>query len=380
MKRLLLIFTLLSLLISCNSKKETAITDLEKLQTNKKEIQKSIDSLNNQLKTIEANIKKLDTIQKLQKVTVMSIKDTIFNHYIALQGIVQSDQNVILRPEMGGTVQRILVKEGQRVSRGQTLVQLDASALTDKIDEINIQLSLAKTNFERQERLWNQKIGSEMQYLNAKTQKEGLEKSLNSLNTQIGKMKIKAPFSGIIDEISSKVGELTGPQTSILRLINLNRMYIEADVPEAYLTSVKKGTNVLVDFSSINTTTQAKVTEVGNYINPNNRSFRIKININNRDHSVKPNLLADIQINDFSAKGIVLPAHLIQMNQKGHEFVYTISKDSIKTSVVKKMITLGKEYNNQVFLIDGIIIGDLIVAEGGKFVKTGDEVEITNAE
>lgn len=380
MKRLLLIFTLLSLVISCNSKKETADTDLEKLQTSKKNIQQSIDSLNNKLKVIEANIKKLDTIQKLQKVTVMSVKDTLFNHYIALQGIVQSDQNVILRPEMGGTVQRILVKEGQRVSRGQTLVQLDASALTDKIDEINTQLSLAKTNFERQERLWNQKIGSEMQYLNAKAQKEGLEKSLNSLNTQIGKMKIKAPFSGIIDEIISKVGELTGPQTSVLRLINLDRMYIEADVPEAYLTSVKKGTNVLVYFSSINTTTQAKVTEVGNYINPNNRSFRIKININNRDHSVKPNLLADIQINDFSANGIVLPAHLIQMNQKGDEFVYTISKDSIKTSVVKKMITLGKEYNNEVFLIDGIIKGDLIVAEGGKFVKSGDEVEITNAE
>jgi len=380
MKRLLLLFTLLSLVIACNSKKETTDSDLEKLQTSKKEIQKSIDSLNKKLKTVEANIKKLDTIQKLQKVTVMSVKDTLFNHYIALQGIVQSDQNVILRPEMGGTVKHILVKEGQRISRGQTLVQLDASALTDKIDEINTQLSLAKTNFERQERLWNQKIGSEMQYLNAKTQKEGLEKSLNSLYTQIGKMKIKAPFSGIIDVINSKVGELTNPQTSVLRLINLDRMYIEADVPEAYLISVKKGTNVLVNFPSINRVTQAKVTEVGNYINPNNRSFRIKINVSNRDHNIKPNLLADIQINDFSAKGIVLPAHLIQMNQEGEEFVYTISKDSLKTNVVKKMITLGKEYNNEIFLIDGITQGDLIVAEGGKFVKGGDEVEITNAE
>ncbi len=380
MKRLLLIITILTVVISCNSSKETVETDLSKLQTSRKEIQKNIDSLHNALKEIEASINKLDTIKKLQKVTVMPVKDTVFNHYIALQGIVQSNQNVILRPEMGGTVTRILVKEGQRVNAGQTLVQLDASSLTDKIDELDIQLSLAKTNFERQERLWNQKIGSEMQYLNAKTQKEGLEKSLNSLNTQIGKMKIKAPFSGVIDEINSRVGELTGQQTSVLRIINLNKMYIEADVPESYLTSVKKGTRVLIDFVPINKQMEAKVSEISNFINPENRSFRIKINISNRDHTIKPNLLADIQINDFSAKGIVLPSHLIQMNQKGEEFVFAIEKDSIKTSVVKKMVQLGKEYNNEVFLLDGIIPGQQIVKGGGKFVKNGDEVEITNAE
>ncbi len=316
MKRLLLIITILTVVISCNSSKETVETDLSKLQTSRKEIQKNIDSLHNALKEIEASINKLDTIKKLQKVTVMPVKDTVFNHYIALQGIVQSNQNVILRPEMGGTVTRILVKEGQRVNAGQTLVQLDASSLTDKIDELDIQLSLAKTNFERQERLWNQKIGSEMQYLNAKTQKEGLEKSLNSLNTQIGKMKIKAPFSGVIDEINSRVGELTGQQTSVLRIINLSKMYIEADVPESYLTSVKKGTRVLIDFVPINKQMEAKVSEISNFINPDNRSFRIKINISNKDHTIKPNLLADIEINDFSAKGIVLPSHLIQMNQK----------------------------------------------------------------
>ncbi len=380
MKRLLLVITILTVIISCNSNKEKVETDLSKLQTSREEIQKNIDSLHNALKEIEASINKLDTIKKLQKVTVMPVKDTVFNHYIALQGIAQSDQNVILRPEMGGTVTRILVKEGQRVNAGQTLVQLDASSLTDKIDELNTQLSLAKTNFERQERLWNQKIGSEMQYLNAKTQKEGLEKSLNSVYTQIGKMKIKAPFSGVIDGISSRVGELTGPQTSVLRIINLNKMYIEADVPESYLTSVKKGTHVLIDFVPINKQMEAKVSEISNFINPDNRSFRIKINISNRDHTIKPNLLADIEINDFSAKGIVLPSHLIQMNQKGEEFVFAIEKDSTKTSVVKKMVQLGKEYNNEVFLLDGIIPGQQIVKGGGKFVKNGDEVEITNAE
>jgi len=378
MKRLLFIFTLLLTLTSCDSKKEEPVTDLSKLISNRAVIQQNIDSLATELKKIDVRINKLDTLKKLQKVTIMTVKDTLFNHYIALQGMVKSDQNVILRPEMGGTVQRMLVKEGQRVNKGQTLVKLDASSFSDKIDELNTQLSLAKTSFDRQERLWNQKIGSEMQYLNAKTQKEGLEKSLNSVYTQIEKMKIKAPFSGVIDEIHSKVGELTGSQTSVLRLINLNKMYIEADVPEAYLTSVKKGTNVLINFVAINKLMEARITEIGNYINPDNRSFRIKININNKDHSVKPNLLADIQINDFSGNGVVLPANLIQMNQKGEKFVFSVVKDSLKTSVVKKIVTLGKEYNNQVFLINGLKSSEKIVKDGGKFVKNGDEVEVTN--
>ncbi len=377
MKYTLIVLTLLISLVACETQKAPK-SSLENLQADRVKIQNKVDSLNNHLKKIEKAINKLDTLKQLQKVTVFSTKDTIFKHYITLQGIVASDKNALLRPEIGGTIQRILVKEGQRVSKGQTLVQLDASAFNDKVTELKTQLSLAKTTYERQERLWSQKIGSEMEYLNAKTQKEGLENSLNSLYTQIRKMKIKAPFSGVIDVVFPKVGELTSPQSPVIRLINLNKVYIKADVPEAYLTSIKKGTTVLIDFVSINKQVLAKINEIGNYINPDNRSFKIKIQLLNKDHSIKPNLLADLKINDFTAKGLVLPANLIQMNQNREQFVFTIKKDSLKTSVVKRLLTIGKEYNNKVFITSGVNTDEQIVLDGGKFVKDGDEVEIAN--
>ena len=377
MKKTILLITLLLLIAACKSDKKQVNPNLEKLQSDKKELLFQMDSLSTVLKKIEIDISKLDTIKKLQKVTVFTTKDTVFNHYIALQGVVASDQNVNLHPEIGGTVKRIFVKEGQKVSKGQTLIQLDASMFKDKVSELKTQLNLATTTFERQERLWNQKIGSEMQYLGAKTQKEALEKSLNSLYTQIGKMKVKAPFSGIIDQIYAKTGELSSPQMPMLRLINLNKMYLEADVPETFLSKIKKGTPVLVDFVSINKQLVAKINEIGNFINPNNRSFKIKIEVSNKDHKIKPNLLADIKINDLSAKGIVLPTNLIQINQKGEQFVYAIRTDTLKTTVVKKTLTLGESYNNEVLILTGLKANETIVNKGGKFVKDGDEVEIS---
>jgi RND family efflux transporter MFP subunit len=377
MRYSILILTVFITLFSCEKQVKTPKSNLENLQADRLKLQNKVDSLNNQLKDIEKAIRKLDTVKQLQKVTVFSTKDTIFNHYITLQGVVASDKNAMLRPEMGGTIQRILVKEGQRVSKGQTLVQLDASSFNDKVTELKTQLSLAKTTYERQKRLWDQKIGSEMQYLNAKTQKEGLENTLNSLYTQIRKMKIRAPFSGIVDAVIPKIGELTSPQTPVIRLINLNKVYIEADVPETYLTSIKKGTPVLIDFISINKQVTAKVNEVGNFINPNNRSFKIKIQLSNRDHSIKPNLLAELKINDFTTKGVVLPSHLIQMNQKGENYVFSIKEDNLKTSVVKRVLDLGIEYNNKTLIASGLQVNEHIVLEGGKFIKDGDEVEVT---
>jgi RND family efflux transporter MFP subunit len=367
------------ILFSCGKKEEAPQNNLEILQAERFKIQKTVDSLATQLKAIEKSIHELDTLRKLQKVTVFTTKDTIFKHFIALQGIVVSDKNVVLKPEKSGTIQQIFVKEGQAVSKGQTLVQLDASSLYDKVIELKTQLALANTTFERQERLWNQKIGSEMQYLSAKTQKEALENSLKSLHTQIGKMKIKAPFSGVIDAILPKVGELIGSQSPVIRLINLNKVHIEAEVPENFLPVIKKGTEVLVHFPAINKQLVSKISKIGSHINPANRSFKVRIPILNKDHLIKPNLLADIKINDFTAKGVVLASDLIQMNQKAERFVFVIKKDSLRTLVNKRILEVGKEYNNQVFITSGLQANEEVVLEGSKFVKDADEVEISNS-
>ncbi len=379
MKHTIILLSILMILFSCGKKEEAPQNNLEILQAERFKIQKTVDSLATQLKAIEKSIHELDTLRKLQKVTVFTTKDTIFKHFIALQGIVVSDKNVVLKPEKSGTIQQIFVKEGQAVSKGQTLVQLDASSLYDKVIELKTQLALANTTFERQERLWNQKIGSEMQYLSAKTQKEALENSLKSLHTQIGKMKIKAPFSGVIDAILPKVGELIGSQSPVIRLINLNKVHIEAEVPENFLPVIKKGTEVLVHFPAINKQLVSKISKIGSHINPANRSFKVRIPILNKDHLIKPNLLADIKINDFTAKGVVLASDLIQMNQKAERFVFVIKKDSLRTLVNKRILEVGKEYNNQVFITSGLQANEEVVLEGSKFVKDADEVEISNS-
>ena len=378
MKKTALFLSLLLLLFACKKASKTSDGNLVELQKKHMAIQRQIDSLGKALKDIETAIKKLDTVKKLQKVSSFTAKDTVFNHYIALQGVVSSDRNLLLRPEMGGNILRIYVKEGQQVRKGQTLVQLDASLLENKVQELKTQLGLAQTTFERQERLWKQKIGSEMQYLNAKTQKEALENTLQSLHTQMEKMKIKAPFNGEIDAIIAKEGELTGPQTPVIRLINLNHIYIEADVPETFLTAIKKGTRVKINFPSIGKNLQAEITKTGNYINPNNRSFKVRIDIPNKEHLIKPNMLADLKINDYTAKGVVLPAKLIQMNQKGEKFVFAITRDSVKTRVQKRVLQLGKAYDNQVLVLDGIKANETIVSAGGKFIKDGDEISVVH--
>lgn len=380
MKKTIIILTLLILIsTACKQEKIKSKSSLEQLQVAKKELISKMDSLSTKLKKIEIAISDLDTVKKLQKVTVFKTKDTIFNHYIALQGIVASDKNVNLHPEMGGLVTQIFVKEGQRVSAGKILIQLDTRVFNDKVNELKTQLSFATTTYERQERLWKQKIGTEMDYLGAKTQKEALENSLQSLYTQIGKMKIKAPFSGVIDEIFIKKGELSGPQMPVIRLVNLNKMYVEAEVPETYLKNIKKGTPVLIDFVSIDKQIKAKIAEIGSVINPANRSFKIKIFFRNKDKNIKPNLLADLKINDFSAKGIVLTSSLIQMNQTGEQFVFTVKKDSATTLVEKRILELGQSYQNNVLVLNGLKADETVINKGGKFVKEGDEVVLSNS-
>ena len=251
------------------------------------------------------------------------------------------------------------------------------SILNSNISQVETQLNLANTTFERQTRLWNQKIGSEMQYLQAKAQKEGLESNLKALKSQAKKMKIIAPFSGTIDQVFAKAGELSSPQLPFLRLINLNKVYLESEITEAYLKEVKKGTEVIINFPSIQKEISSKISQVGNYINPNNRSFKTRVDIRNNSNDIKANQLADIKINDFSVNGIVIPSNILQKDRDGNYFVYTISsKDSMKI-VVKTTVIVGKEYKNLSYISNGLTENDLVIDKGSRVVKTDDEVILT---
>jgi len=374
MKNILTFLIIIIIAISCN--KEILKSSLEDLNTQKMTLVSKIDSLNKELKGIEKEISKLDTSKKLQIVTTIPAKIGEFKHYIEIQGIVQADKNIEIRPELGGTVKSILVKEGQRVSAGQLLVQLDDSSIKNTITELNTQLNLAKTTFERQERLWNQKIGSEMQYLQAKAQKESLENNLTTIKNEARKMKIIAPFSGIVDVIFPKNGELTNPQSPVIRLMNLDKVYVEADITETYLPILKVGTEVILNFSSINKEVNSKIAQIGHYINPDNRSFKTRINISNKDQSIKPNLLADVKILDFATNGIIIPSNLVQQDQKGNDYVFTIKTKNGAHEIVKTLVNVSNEYNHNVYISEGLSDSDTIVNLGARLVKSGDIVKI----
>ena len=376
MKKILVLITAISLTFSCTESIKT--NSVSELQSKKTSIVNKIDSLNKELKSIENELSKLDSNKKLQIVTTLPVKNETFKHFVEIQGVVKADKNIEIRPELGGTVNEIYVKEGQRVSKGQTLVQLDDILIKNNIDELKTQLELAKTTFNRQERLWKQNIGSEIQYLQAKTQKESLENSLESLKTQAQKMKIIAPFSGIVDEVFPKKGELTSAQTTVVRLVNLDKVYVEAEVTERYLPIIKKGTETVLNFPSLGKEINSKIAQTGNYINPENRSFRIKINIENKDQSIKPNLLANLKIKDFEVNGIIIPSNLVQQDQNGNNYVFTTTTSNNETKVVKNIITIGKEYNNEVYISDGLSSTDTLVNAGARLVKEGDLVKTTN--
>ncbi len=360
--------------ISCGE--ETKKTSLEELNAQHLKISNKIDSLTNELKALENEITKIDPNKKHPVVTAFTVKNEVFKHYIEIQGVVQADKNIEIRPELGGTVRSILVKEGQKVKAGQLLIQLDDVSIKNSIDELTTQLNLAKTTFERQERLWNQKIGSEMQYLQAKAQKESLENNLASLKTQANKMKVIAPFSGIVDEIFPKNGELTNPQTPVIRLINLDKVYVEAEITESYLPVIKIGTETVLNFPSINKEITSEIAQIGHYINPDNRSFKTRINISNKDQSIKPILLADLKILDFEATGIKIPSNLVQQDQTGADYVFIIKNENSQNKIVKSLITITNEYQHNVFVTEGISENDVLANAGARLIKEGDIVEI----
>ena len=373
MKRKYLIFLSLILISSCGEAKKESV-NLLKLKTEKNSLIRQIDSLSEILNSVELNISKLDTNKRLPSVTVFNAKEKLFQHFIEVQGTVEADQSVELYPENSGSITNIYVKEGQKVYKGQTLIQIDNSVLKSSIVELETQFELAKTTFERQKRLWDQNIGSEIQFLQAKAQKEGLENSLESLKAQEKKLKISAPFSGTIDEMFAKIGGLAAPMIPAVRLVNLNQIHVESEVTETYLKYIRKGTQVELFFPSIGKNISANVSQVGNYINPNNRSFKVRVDINNQNNELKANLLADIKINDFKKMGIVIPAKLIQKDREGKQYVYTVIKEKGNYLSKKNYIKAGMTYETDAFIIEGIQIDDLIVDKGARLIKANEMV------
>ena len=334
MKKLLYILSL-SLLISCGEEDTSVETivaskDVTSIRAKKKELSEKQQEIIAQIKQLDAAIDQLDPNKKLPLVTSLTVKETLFNHYIDLQGSLQTKENLVLTPEFNGLLTSVLVKEGQYVTKGQTLARIDDGGLGQQLAQLEINAELAKTTFERQERLWEQKIGTEMQYLQAKANYEAQNKAVSQLKSNLAKTVIKAPFSGVIDDIITEQGNVVGAGASpILRIVNLNNMYVEVNVPERYIATVKKGAEVIVDVPVLGKSIPTVVKSASSTINAANRTYAAEVAVPNKAKDLKPNLTAKLKIKDYtSAKALLIPQSLISENANGDQYVYAWKKRS----------------------------------------------------
>ena len=354
--------------------------DENSLEAQKKKLQDvnaQIDALKAEAKKLEAAIAKLDTSAaatlKTKLVKVQDVQPTEFMNFVEVQGAVDSDENVMVNSTQPGIVTAINVKEGDVVSKGQILATTDANILLKSIDQLETNLDLAKTAYEKQKRLWEQKIGSEIQYLNAKTQKESLEKQLKVLQSQVELSYVKSPINGVVDEVKLKVGEMASPGVTGIRVVNRNNIKVEARLSDNYISKIKKGQEVVVRFPDINYEVKAPVSFVSNVIG-NNRSFNVEVKVANKDNSIKPNMIASLLIADQKlTDALVIPANVVERNAEG-SYIMVVSNEKGKNIARRRAVTTGVEYNGQTVVKEGLQAGDKIITFGFQDIVDGQPI------
>lgn len=390
--RKILTITIISLLFaSCGSKEQSvesviASKDLKKIRAKKDVLDKKQQELAADIKLLNDEIFKLDTNKKVPLITTIIALEKPFIHYLDLQGNVQTKKNVLVYPEMPGQLVRIYVKEGQRVVKGQALAKIDDGGVSQQVAQAESQAAFAKTTYNRQKRLWNQRIGSEIQYLQAKTNYESASRVVKQLKQQLGKSVIKAPFTGIVDDVIKEQGTVVAPGmgSEVFRVVNLGDMYVETDVPESYISTVKKGEKVTVNFPILNKSINSTIRQAGNFINPANRTFKVEIGVPNKDRSIKPNLTAKLKINDYTnPNAILIPQSIISENAKGQQYIFivdSVKKDNGKVTGVAKQVIIktGKTQGDVIEILEGLKKDDKIIKEGARSVKDGQLVEVLN--
>lgn len=349
--------------------------DVAQLQAKKDSLLGVSAEINAEIKELENQLLELTGSEDMVMVSALDLKESTFKHYFTVQGNVETDQNALVFPETQGIVKQIHVAEGQSVSKGQRLVSLDTELIQRNINEVQTSYELAKDIFERQERLWEQKIGSEVQYLEAKNRKESLEATLATLNRQAGMGMVTAPFSGIVDEIVPKVGEMASPMMHVARVVSLNEMYLKADVSENYAGSVKEGMLVNVIVPGVDTL-KSQIDRVGQFINPENRTFEITVALD-ESASLKPNMYAALEINDILRDSVItIPSSMIQEDFEGRSYVYTLTSAGSAFEVKKTFVSSGPSYQSETLIESGLKAGDKVVSKGARKVVDGEKVNL----
>ena len=383
MKNIFILFLIVSL-ISCedNSTLKSILesNDVEQIKLKRKQIAAAQQDFSSKLQIIDNKLEELNTNPQLPIVEVFAVNPVMFEHYVQVQGSVKSDELINIFPEFSGVVKAIYVKSGDVVKKGQPLIKIDDGGLKEQLSQLEIGFELTKTTFERQKRLWDQNIGSEIKFLESKTMFEAQKQGIEQLKKQIKKTLIEAPFSGNIDNVVVKNGEVVYPgRSNLMMLLNLDNLYIESNVPEKHIASISYGNKAIVHFPLLNKTISTTIRQSGSYINPINRTFKIEMDIEKNDLNIKPNLNSKVKINDYSNNSaLMINQNFISIDSDNKEYVYKIYNKDKKTYVSKNIIITGKNDGVNVEVISGLISGDRVVSEGIRKLVDNARVKIIN--
>lgn len=366
---LIIIGIIALIIISCSTDKHQQLTKLRQEQTI---LAEKIKNLEDELKSERDSI---DT-DKFKFVGLSEIKTSPFDHYIRVQGKLDGDQNAAVFAEAPGTVSARYADVGQKVVKGQVLAQIDDEQYLSQLEGLETQYKFAADMFEKQQRLWDQKIGSEVQYMQSKTNKESLEQQISSLKQQIDKFRIKSPITGTVEEVNIKVGGIVSPDPRLaaFRVVAFNNLKVSAEVSEAYSSEVQVGDRLVVRFPDINKEIESKVSFVSKYINPVNRTFIMETNVSNGINNLKANMIAIIQINDYHAdNAILVPMNVIQKDLSG-SYVYVVRPKDQYHAAFKQPVAIGNSYNGIAEIVEGLSVNDKVVSVGFQELIDGEYV------
>lgn len=377
----------LTLLVSCQNADEVSVDQLIQ-SSDEQAIREKRAALSQERNAIDATINQLDqalakmnTNTSLPLVAAIQAQPALFEHFVSLQGSVKTLQNVLVYPEMPGILKSIAVRKGQRVRKNDLLALLDDGGLAAQFEQAKSQLALAKTVFERQERLWKQEIGSEIQYLQAKTNFESAQSAVAALEMQYNKSFVRAPFDGLVDQVFKEPGVFVSPGqgAELFRIVNLDEVYLEVDVPESHVATVKKGTKALVYLGALATEIEAEVSQRSNVINPSNRSFKIEVALPNKEGAIKPNLTATVQLNDYSKEAAILVLQsIVSENAEGQQYCFVLRQEGDTYFAERRIVQTGKTQDDFMEILSGIESGELLITEGAKKVTDGQQVQYIN--
>ncbi len=370
------LFISLFALAAC-SKPESTGLDAKKAEL--VELKSQQADLTSKIKTLEAELTKLDPNAKKENAKTKTVSiDTLvtqsFKHFIEVQGAVDAKNNIMVSPRSSGAITYMTIKEGDVVNAGQVIAKIDDSILKESMEEIKNQWSLANTVYEKQKNLWSQQIGTEIQFLQAKNNKEALEKRLKTLETQVAMTNITSPITGVVDKVNAKLGDMAMPGMGIARVVNLSQLKVIASVADSYLGSVRRGDAVVIKFPDLDKEITGRINFVSATVNPLKRTFDIEVPIPNVGGMVKPNQLATVLVNDkTSSNAVVIPQNMVQTTDEG-DLVYVALSEGNKKIAKARKVKMGVNYNGNVEIISGLQAGDLIITQGYQELADGQEI------